>query len=306
MTAPILGAILVPLDGSEIAEQALPVAASMARRTGAPLHLVSVHEPVPLVGMPPGYPVVALDLEHEIHANLTAYLESVAAVARANLPTSVLTSVLTGGAATGLCEYAASHAVNLVVMTTHGRGGPSRWWLGSVADRMLRRLDMPVLLLHPREVPQPTEFHRLVLALDGHGEEPVIEAAIALGGRAPGTRYVLTRVVEPKIPVVSRLAARPGHLPPDWDQRRETEARTYLCRLTDRLHAAGLDATSQILVGRGVAAQVLELADAVRADCIVAGTHGAGGMERMLLGSVADKIVRGAKVPVLVVPVRQG
>jgi nucleotide-binding universal stress UspA family protein len=306
MTAPMPDAILVPLDGSEIAEQALPVAASMARKSGATLHLVSVHEPVPLVGMPPGYPVVALDLEHEVHANLTAYLESVAAMARATLPTSVLTSVLTGGPAAALCDYAASHAVHLVVMTTHGRGGPSRWWLGSVADRMLRRLDVPVLLLHPSEIPQPTEFHRLVLALDGHGEEPVIEAAIALGGRAPGTRYVLTRVVEPEIPMVSRLAARPGHLPPDWDQRRESEAQMYLCRLTDRLHTAGLDATSQVLVGRGVAAQVLELADAIRADCIVAGTHGPRGMERMLLGSVADKIVRGAKVPVLVTPVRPG
>jgi nucleotide-binding universal stress UspA family protein len=60
-----------------------------------------------------------------------------------------------------------------------------------------------------------------------------------------------------------------------------------------------------VLVGRGIAGQVLELADAIGADCIVAGTHGARGMQRLMLGSVADKIVRGAKVPVLVVPVGQ-
>jgi nucleotide-binding universal stress UspA family protein len=60
---------------------------------------------------------------------------------------------------------------------------------------------------------------------------------------------------------------------------------------------------SQVLVGRGVATQVLALAEACGADCIVVGTHGARGIERLLLGSVADKIVRGARVPVLVAPV---
>jgi nucleotide-binding universal stress UspA family protein len=169
---------------------------------------------------------------------------------------------------------------------------------------MLRRLEVPVLLLQPRDVAQPTEFRRLLVALDGEIEEPVVDAALALGGPAPAARYVFTRVVEPTIPVLSGFAARPGHLPPNWNEVREIEARNYLARLTDRLRAKGLDATSQVLIGRGVAGQVLELADAIGADCIVAGTHGARGMERLMLGSVADKLLRGAKVPVLVAPVR--
>jgi nucleotide-binding universal stress UspA family protein len=233
------------------------------------------------------------------------YLESVAAVARASMATPVVTSVVTGAAAAALCEYVESHSVGLVVMTTHGRGGLSRWWLGSVADRMLRRLDVPVLLLQPGDVAQPTEFRRILVALDGETEEPVVEAAFALAGQAPPARYVFTRVVEPTIPVLSGFAARPGHLPPNWNEVREIEARNYLARLTDRLRAKGLNATSQVLIGRGIAGQVLDLADAIGADCIVAGTHGARGMERLMLGSVADKIVRGAKVPVLVAPVRQ-
>jgi nucleotide-binding universal stress UspA family protein len=303
VSAPALAGILVPLDGSELAEQAMAVGASRARRAGATLHLVSVHEPMPLVGMPPDFPAVMPDLEEQVRANLAQYLESVAAVARASPQAPVITSVITGAAAAALCEYVESHSVGLVVMTTHGRGGMNRWWLGSVADRMLRRLAVPLLLLHPHDGSQPTEFRRILVALDGEIEEPVVDAALALGGPASAASYVFTRVVEPTIPILSGLAARPGHLPPHWNEVREIEARNYLARLTDRLRATGRDATSQVLVGRGVAAQVLELADAIGADCIVAGTHGAHGMERLLLGSVADKIVRGAKVPVLVAPV---
>jgi len=304
VSAPALGGILVPLDGSEMAEQALAVGASRARKSGATLHLVSVHEPMPLVGMPPDFPVVMPDLDEQTRANRAEYLESVAAVARASLATPVITSVVTGATAAALCEYVESHSVGLVVMTTHGRGGLSRWWLGSVADRMLRRLDVPVLLLQPRDVAQPTEFRRILVALDGEIEEPLVDAAFALGGPAPPARYVFTRVIEPTIPVLSGFAARPGHLPPNWNEVREIEARNYLARLTDQLRAKGLDATSRVLIGRGIAGQVLELADAIGADCIVAGTHGARGMERLMLGSVADKLVRGAKVPVLVAPVR--
>jgi nucleotide-binding universal stress UspA family protein len=68
------------------------------------------------------------------------------------------------------------------------------------------------------------------------------------------------------------------------------------------LGAQGWDVSWEVLVGRGVASKVLELAEASRADAIVVGTHGARGMERLVLGSVADKIVRGSRVPVLVAP----
>jgi len=119
------GGILVPLDGSEMAEQALAVGASRVRKSGGDLHLVSVHEPMPLAGMPPDFPGLMPDLEEPTRANLAEYLESVAAVARASLATPVITSVVTGAAAAALCEYVESHSVGLVVMTTHG---PRCWW----------------------------------------------------------------------------------------------------------------------------------------------------------------------------------
>jgi nucleotide-binding universal stress UspA family protein len=294
--------VLVPLDGSQLAEQALSVGAGRARRTGATLHLVSVHEPMPLVAMPPDYPMPVRELEAEAHEDLARYLESVAAAARASLSTPVVASVLSGSPAAALCEYLESQPVDLVVMTTHGRGGLSRLWLGSVADRMLRRVTTPALLLHPDESAQPAEFHRLLVALDGEIEEPVVDAVELLVGDWKGVHCTLTRVVEPAVPILSSLAARPARLPPDWNARQEVDVRNYLARLADRLGACGWDVSWEVLVGRGVASRVLALAEAVRADAIVVGTHGVRGMERLVLGSVADKIIRGSRVPVLVAP----
>ena len=297
-----LRGVLVPLDGSQLAEQALSVGVARARRTGATLHLVSVHEPVPLAAMPPDYPMPVQDMEAEATEERLHYLESVAAWTRTSLPTPVVASVVTGHPAAGLCEYVRTHPVDLVVMTTHGRGGLGRLWLGSVADRMLRHVASPVLLLPSEESLQPTEFRHVLVALDGEIEEPVLDAAELLGCDDNRVRFTLTRVVEPAVPVLTSLAARPAHLPPDWNAKREVEARDYLTRLADRLGTRGWDVSWHLLVGRGVAARVLELADAIGADAIVVGTHGARGLERLLLGSVAGEIVHGATVPVLVVP----
>ncbi len=292
---------MVPLDGSVFAEQALAVAAAQAQKAGAVLHLVSVHEPMPAAAMSDTQAICS-DLDVWSRANLVEYLKSVSAVVEGSHGLTVTTAVCTGRAAATLCEYVETHQVDLVVMTTHGRGGPMRWWLGSVADRMLRRLAVPVLLLHPRDPRQPCEFRRLLVALDGEIEEPLIETAFAITGADPASRWVLTRVVEPAISMVTGLAAWPARLPPGWTKRREIEARNYLARLADRLRARGVKPTEQVLVGRDVATQVLELAAALGADCIVVGTHGASGMERVLLGSVSDKIVRGSEIPVLIVP----
>ena len=302
-SAPTVRGVLVPLDGSELAEQALAVGGARARRTGATLHLVSVHEPLPAMAMPPDVAMPTHELERDAVLERRQYVDSVAAGVRTTLQSPVVTAVPAGDAATELSRYIETHEVDLVVMTTHGRTGMSRLWLGSVADRLLRRVEVPVLLLHPSEAPQPAEFRHLVVALDGTIEKPVFDAIAALGARPGATRCILTRVVEPTTLVPSNLAMRPARIPPEWTTQREIDARHYLSRLAETMARAGWDVDWQVLVGRGVAGQVLALAQASSADCIVAGTHGARGVERLLLGSVADKIVRGAKVPVLVSPV---
>ncbi|HEX6104344.1 MAG TPA: universal stress protein [Gemmatimonadales bacterium] len=294
--------ILVPLDGSAVAEQALSVGASLARRAGAPLHLVSVQEPVPVaVTAEVGY--YGVDLEREAREELTRYLAGTLDVARKTGGLDVQGEVIDGAAAEALTDYVARHDIGLVVMTTHARKGLGRLWLGSVADRLLRRLSVPMLLLHPGELPQPTRFRKILVALDGDIEESVLEPAIALGTLEQDAEYVLARVVEPPLPLLTSLAASPSllgqpHEEPDLEQA----ARAHLERVADRLRAGGLHVTWQVRVARDVPEQVVALAGEVGADCIAVGTHGATGIVRLLVGSVADKVVRETGLPVLVGP----
>jgi nucleotide-binding universal stress UspA family protein len=296
--------ILVPLDGSEYAEQAIAVADGIARRSGGALRLVSVEEPLPALVLASG-PEVAREVELEECDQLTHYLDSIAGAVRREVHGGTVgTAVLHGPAATTLGEYAQSSAADLVVMTTRGRRRLNRWLLGSVADQLLRRSQVPVLLLHPRELPQPTEFRHILIALDGEIEDSVLAPAIALGSLYAGAHYTLARVVEPSLPIVMPLAPYLTPLDPERIARLVVEARDYLEKIHAQLQARGLEATSKVVVGLGVAAQVLQLAEALGAECIVVGTHSRRGIERLVLGSEAGRIVRGAAVPVLIGPVQ--
>ena len=191
-------------------------------------------------------------------------------------------------------------------MTTHGHGGLSRFWLGSVADGLLRRTSVPLLLLRSKEPLSAPEFRHVLIALDGQPEgEKILEPAIALGSSSPDCRYTLVQVVEPPIPVITHLAMQPAKLPPNWQEMRENSARSYLERVAKGMRARGLSVATQVIRGRAVGEEILALADPSGADLVVVGTHGARGLERWLLGSVADKVIRGAAHQVLVVPTRK-
>jgi nucleotide-binding universal stress UspA family protein len=295
--------VLVPLDGSSLAEQALPVGAAIARKAGAALHLVTVIEPAPVMVLPAELPVPLEPIEPAATVELSDYLQLIAGATREAQQREPTTAVLHGGAAASLGLYVRERTIDLVVMTTHARKGLSRWWLGSVADSLVRQLRVPVLLLHPRELPQPTEFRRILVALNGELDQPVLEAATALGRLDPPARYLLLHVVEPPIPVLSPLAAYPAHLPPPGDERVEAAAHKAVDAAADRLRAEGHVAEPKVIVGRGVPDRVIEPAAAFGADVIVVGTHAPHGLERALLGSVAERIVHGTSLPVLVVPV---
>jgi nucleotide-binding universal stress UspA family protein len=295
--------ILVPLDGSEYAEQAVSVAGSIARRSGGALRLASVEEPLPALELASGSPDVAREVELEECDQLTHYLDSIACAARDVQGGTVGTAVLHGPVATALSDYVETNAMDLVVMTTRGLRGLSRWLIGSVAHQLLRRTHVPVLLLHPHELPQPAEFRRILIALDGEIEDAVLGPAIALGSLYPAVRYTLTRVVEPARPALTPFDPYPEPFEPEGIERSVIESRNYLEKVCVQLRAQGLEATYKVLVGWGIASQVLQLAEALGADCIAVGTHSRRGAERLILGSEADTIVRGAAVPVLIGPV---
>jgi nucleotide-binding universal stress UspA family protein len=308
MTAATFGTILVPLDGSTNAEQALPVAATLAHRTGGTLHLVTAHVPVATLLASAEEPVVDGELEQELRQGQETYLASTATAVATPHGAKVTHAVvdLHGTVAKTLADHAQAKRVGLVVMTTHGHGSVNRLWLGSVADHMLRRVHVPVLLLRPSQSTLHTEFRRIVVALDGlpEGERP-LEPALSLGSLTRDAQYTLVQVVEPPVSLVTRMAMSTARVRPHWREQEENCARSYLERVAARLRSRGVSVATEMIAARGVGEQILGLGHRIGADLIVVGTHAARGMQRLLLGSVADKVIRGATQPVLVVPTLQ-
>ncbi|HET8623487.1 MAG TPA: universal stress protein [Gemmatimonadales bacterium] len=188
-------------------------------------------------------------------------------------------------------------------MTTHGRGVFSRMWLGSVADRLLRTVAVPILLLRPHDSPPATGYRRILVAIGERAELEVLEPALTVGALAGTTSYVLAHVVEPPPPVIPPVPVHQPNLGPEWIEARHRAAVAFLEPLAPHLCARGVATETHVVVGRPAAAELLDLARTTGADLIALGTHGRRGLERLVLGSVADKVVRGSDVPVLVTPV---
>ena len=315
-----LRCIVVPLDGSPLSERALPVAIALASATGAELRAVHVYVPLPretaVHGLVDYAASVEALLEHDagVYARDARRRFATAApgggalhvdLARARPLTSLFGEASRTVAALG--RYATRHAASLFVMTSHGRGGFSRAWIGSVADSFIRGTGVPVLLVRPDEARVLTsDFRNIIVAVDGSAlAEGVIPIAMSMAG-AHGARLTLVRVI-----TIRAAVARPtpiAHVDThDLDAQRE-EAERYLADLKDRIAAENLvietkvvDEPVTMLSDVGPTRALLSYADASGADLIALSTHGRSGFRRWMLGSVADKVVRGAPIATLVV-----
>jgi nucleotide-binding universal stress UspA family protein len=304
MSHSTLRTALVPLDGSAHAEQALTVAARLRKHAGASPHLVMVEPPISVMAMDQEGSGERAMLSDELRAQLREYLVTTAEELSTTHGLRTHWALLAGWPPRSLAAYVHQHHIDLIVMTTHGRGGFSRFWLGSVADELLRRVSSPVLLFRPSEAP-PTAFDRILIALDESADlERALEPSIALGRLTQGLRITLAQVVEPPSPWPSDLLGLPTRLSPVRPEAERKVAAARLEQLAKRLREGGLPVDVKVVIGVGVAGQILQLARSEGSNLVVVGTHGATGVERLLLGSVADKVVRGATQPVLVVPAR--
>jgi len=303
--------VLVPLDGSEFGEHALPLAASLAKKTGAMLHLVHVHQPAP--------PIAAAGLElvdlFDLHLRQDeeAYLADVSRRVRelADVPASSM--LLEGGdVAKVLREYAETADAEMVVMSTHGRGMLGRWWLGGVADELARSMPRPVVMVRPEEgkadLARKHELKCVLVALDGTPlAEDVLEPASALA--EPFEAEVAIVRICPPVLRASYLpdgTSLPGLTHTALEnissaQRKAiTECREYLDGVGDRLRKSGLHVTQHVTIEEDPAVGILAAAKECNASIIAMETHGRMGFSRLFMGSIADRVVRGGGIPVMI------
>ena len=269
--------IVVPLDGSPLAEQALPFAERLAASTSAQLVLARAE------GTENG---------------ARAYLEGIESQLTA-LGLSVQPVVEKGDPATAIIERARTSGADLIIMSTHGRSGPGRWLYGSVADEVLRHAPVPILLV-PAIATQPWPPDRaptVLVPLDG---SKLAEAALAPAqvlAQHLGSEVILLEVVPP--PPVS--AYGDGSFVAAFDPREELALdEDYLSKIAARLKPDVRQVRIRTDVGPP-ATIIADTASREHADLIVMATHGRSGLARVVVGSVATGTLHRARIPLLLV-----
>jgi nucleotide-binding universal stress UspA family protein len=285
-----MNTILLPLDGSPLAEQSLPYAASLARRSGAKIVLVRAAQAHTLLDIDAGEAQIAAirRAEQDLEAAATRLrAEGVKAEVHVYYDQPI----------PAILDAARRHEAGLIVMSTHGRSGLGRMMYGSVADDVLRHAEVPVLLVpatidHAWPSDQPLT---ILVPLDGSALAEEALASTGLLAEPLGARLHLLRVVEPpRYPLYGD-----GYVYVPFDDAAELQqARAYLDELAGRLADTGTDVSIEVAVGLP-SSVVPRVARESQADVIAMATHGRGGLARLVLGSVATGTLQRAHVPLL-------
>ena len=289
--------IMVPLDGSALAEQALPAAERIASALRATLVLARIALPAHTAAAPPNGSAGAQTYHEKAVEELRvarAYLDGVALPLRERgQRVQIITQQ--GVAGPALIDLLDALDIGLVVMTTHGRSGMALFALGSVADHLVRGSHTPVFLLRSQsEGHRPERLEHAIIPLDGSERA---EAELGLAAALSGSL----------IRAITLLRVVPKHGGAATAQAKE-EARRYL-------QSANQQLTDQV-AGRAIVRTQVEVGDpaeqiirrtASNGDLLIMATHGDVGARRWTFGSIADRVLHDAGTPlILVVPAPGG
>ena len=314
--------MLVPLDGSVGAERAIPLAARLARASGGSIIFVCVVLPATELGKYAKSPSARWELQAvETHrAEAASYLTRTMLNYAADLVgIDTEQEVATGLPSPTIFSAARLQHVDLIVMCSHRESGLQRWIFGSVAQEAIRHSPVPVLILneHAAVLPLPRAAHplRVLVALDGSplaeaALEPAAQLVSLLAAPAQGAMHLLHVVDLPPSEGKTRSQA---HIDALMREQARQEAESYLKTVADRLHegtalALKLTITTSVVVSADVVGTVVKQAEQPEddeqgggCDLIALASHGHGGLQRLLMGSVPEGIFDSTQLPLLVV-----
>lgn len=288
------GPILVPLDGSELAEGALPYAAALANALGAQLTLLAVWDGTER-DLAETFPSLVVDIDARAHEHYGTYL----AAARDRGAPNAATLVREGDPGATILEVAQEVGARCIAIGTHGRSGIGRWLAGSTATHVLRHADVPLLAVGPNTLEHPKAnlaLKHIMTPLDGTG---LSEAAIPVAQQvaaASGGRISLVRAV--RWAVQSYPYTLPDAYVPQVDDELENAAKAYLQRKESELQGD----VSAFVVRGAIADGLIEFVDKESVDLVVMTTHARAGLARMALGSVADRMLQSSAPVMLIRP----
>lgn len=294
----MLSKSIVPLDGSQLAEVALPYAEESAGRVGAEIILVTVRQP------------------HDERSQymLECYLDKIAEMAKTGAakyqeagakPTAVRTKVLYGNPAEEIISFADKEEDSRIIMATHGQSGLTRWALGSVADKVTRATIRPITLIRAAGarpvVHEKGSLAKILAPVDGSkGSEVILPFLEQYAGayKAEVTFFhVVTFLHVMTIEGYTISRENIEQLKAMIDSRK-----AYLEKLADSFKKKGIKASYQILESKGdVADEINSYTQANYTDVIVMATHGQSGPRRWVLGSVANKVLREGNTPLTLI-----
>lgn len=291
--------LVVPLDGSPLAECVLPHAVALAQAFGSRVTLLQALERVPAAGR--GRSIDPLGW-HIGKIEAGAYLDGLAARLK-GLGLQTESAVLEGQAAEQTIEFARGHDVSLIVLSSHGLSGLSGWNISSVVQKIILRAYVPVLIVrayHPSSGDLGSfRYRRLLVPLDGSQRaECVLPLATTLA-RSHESQLLLAHLVsKPEIPRRAPLTQEEIELVDRITERNRLQVGRYLEQLRSRLSG---DVETHLLVSDDAAAALHDLAEAEKADLVVLGAHGYSGRKKWPYGSVALSFIVYGTTPLLIV-----
>jgi nucleotide-binding universal stress UspA family protein len=292
--------ILIPLDGSEVAETALPYGQELAKKLGSELILFHVCGP-----------------EHKQYRYMhEAYLSTLAETLRRNLEKDqpkgteikVATKIEIGDPQENVCTLVEKNNIDLIVMTAIGHSGLKVGkMIGSVADHICRTVPIPVMLIRSQRNHQTEArkqlISRILLTMDGSElSEKALPVAEKLATKLniPITLFQMAHIVVPYSDDVVDGSFNYSLLSDAVEER----VRAEMAALEEKLKAKGLNVNHDVVSGGSAADEIIEEGKKIDADLVVMSTHGRSGLGRWVIGGVAEKVLRHSEIPVLLVNVR--
>ena len=281
--------VLVPLDGSKLAEQVFPTVMELASAFGSEVVIVGVCAPEEKEEGQACQLYINNDAE-QLEGSLTGSAATLRAV------------VLFGKPAEQILSYAEVNGVDLIVMSSHGRSGIMPWSLGSTVNKVVKRAGVPLIIVRTKEPPEEARlFSRIVVPLDSSERSTVVLPYIKELAKILPCEVFLIQVVEP-----GKHIRTIGGL--DYVQFKDRDINSTKATVKKYLEGVGADlaltkakVSCEVRVG-GAAREILKLADEKGCTLIAMSSHGHSGIEAWAMGSVTSKIVEVSKQSVWLVP----